>query len=582
MTKTRPLVSSAEHARLAALYQVSHALGASLNLDETLRIVMDSAIRLTRAERGFLMLFDPTGALLFRVARDAHGEPLEERQFEISRTVVHAVAQTGTPVVTTDARNDPRFAKHDSVVTFALRSILATPLKARGQMTGVLYVDNKARNALFTQEDLDLLGAFAGQAAVAIENARLYTQTDQALAARLAELQTMQTIDRELNTALEVEQVASVMLGWALRRSQADNGWIGLMEDGPEPQLRVVAGSGPAVGENFALGTVVSPNHPRLQMAFTSGSSQRFGPGTAPLGQAGRAAPAAVVVPLLREGRPLAVIVVERQRRPFDAAAADFLVRLADHAAIALENARLYAALKAANDTKSEFVRTVSHELKIPMTSIKGYTDLLKMVGPLNEQQDQFIGIIRNNVERMSLLVSDLADISRIESGRLNVELRPLDLRALLPEALSQSQLRAAIAAKQQTLALDLPADLPLVLSDEARLVQIVTNLVSNAYKYSPPGTALHLAAQAEGAAVRLSVSDQGYGISSSDQAKLFTQFFRSDEPNIREQTGWGLGLHITKRLIELLGGRITVQSASGQGSTFAFTMPVAPTPAVA
>src|SRR5262245_1619068 len=143
MTKTRPLVSSAEHARLAALYQVSHALGASLNLDETLRIVMDSAIRLTRAERGFLMLFDSTGALLFRVARDAHGEPLEERQFEISRTVVHEVAQTGTPVVTTDARNDPRFAKHDSVVTFALRSILAVPLKARGQITGVLYVDNK-------------------------------------------------------------------------------------------------------------------------------------------------------------------------------------------------------------------------------------------------------------------------------------------------------------------------------------------------------------------------------------------------------------------------------------------------------
>jgi signal transduction histidine kinase len=368
------------------------------------------------------------------------------------------------------------------------------------------------------------------------------------------------------------------MLGWALRRTQADGGWIGVVESGSEGQLRVVAGnSTTAAGENIGVGTLIAPHHPRLQMAFTTGSSQRFAPGTAPLGQANRAAPAAVVAPLLREGRPLAVIVVERQRRAFDSAAADFLVRLADHAAIALENARLYAALKHANDAKSEFVRTVSHELKIPMTSIKGYTDLLKMVGPLNEQQDQFIGTIRNNVERMSLLVSDLADISRIESGRLKVELRPLDLRQLLPEALNQTQLRATIAAKQQTLALDLPADLPPVLADEARLTQIVTNLVSNATKYSPPGTPIALTARAENGSVKLSVIDQGYGIAPADQAKLFSQFFRSEEPNIREQTGWGLGLHITQKLIELQGGRITVKSALGQGSTFAFTMPVAP-----
>ena len=126
MTKTRPLGASAEeHARLAALYQVSQALGVSLNLDETLRIVMDSAIRLTRAERGFLMLFE-AGELVFRLARDAHGENLSAEHFQISRTVVHAVARSGTPVVTTDARQDPRFSIHDSVVQYSLRSILAT------------------------------------------------------------------------------------------------------------------------------------------------------------------------------------------------------------------------------------------------------------------------------------------------------------------------------------------------------------------------------------------------------------------------------------------------------------------------
>jgi signal transduction histidine kinase len=270
----------------------------------------------------------------------------------------------------------------------------------------------------------------------------------------------------------------------------------------------------------------------------------------------------------------LAMIVVERAEQNFSAEAAGDLARLADHAALAIENAQLYAALKQANDAKSEFVRTVSHELKIPMTSIKGYTDLLKMVGPLTVQQEQFVGTIRSNVERMAVLVSDLSDISRIESGQLKVDVRSLDLRALLPDALSG--LRGQLENKEQVLALDMSPDLPAVRSDEARLIQIIANLVSNAHKYSPRGAAITLSARPEAGQVRIAVADTGYGISPADQARLFNQFFRSDEPTIREQTGWGLGLHITRRLIELLGGQITVQSEPGKGSTFSFTMPAA------
>jgi GAF domain-containing protein len=345
MTKTKPLAPSAEHARLAALYQVSYALGASLNLDETLRIVMDSAIRLTRAERGFLMLLDELGTLAFRLARDAHGAELDENQFEISRTVVHEVAKSGQAVVTTDARSDPRFSSQDSVIQYALRSILGVPLKARGQIIGVLYVDNKARNALFNREDLDLLAAFAGQAAVAIENARLYTQTDQALATRVAELQTMQSINRELNAAaLDLEHVAAITLGWAMRLSQAEQGWLGLAEAGPDLPIRVLARNGGTGVE------VISGRNARLNAALSTGQVQAFTPRTAPLAEGAEsvaeAATAAIVAPILREGRPVAVVVVERQRRGFDEAAVEFLARLTDHVAMALENARLYGAVK--------------------------------------------------------------------------------------------------------------------------------------------------------------------------------------------------------------------------------------------
>ena len=429
MTKTKPLGASAEeHARLAALYQVSQALGASLNLDETLRIVMDSAIRLTRAERGFLMLFEPGGVLVFRLALDAHGERLTADQFEISRTVVQEVARTGTPVVTTDARQDPRFSKHDSIVQFSLRSILAVPLKVRGQIIGVLYVDNKARNALFSLSELELLSAFAGQAAAAIENARLYTQTDQALTARVAELQTMQTIDRQLNAALDLNRVLEVTLDWAMQRTQAGLGWIGLLEGDPG-QVRVAAGRGVETGQ------VLPADDPLLRGLLEAQGSNGQAAGEPRQVDAVDGQPGAILAPVLREQRVMAVIVVERASPGFDRQALDYMARLADHAAIAIENARLYAALKEANEAKSEFVRTVSHELKIPMTSIKGYTDLLKMVGPLNLQQEQFVATIHNNVERMALLVSDLSDISRIEMGQLKVDSRRLDLRALLSEA---------------------------------------------------------------------------------------------------------------------------------------------------
>jgi signal transduction histidine kinase len=557
--------SAEEHARLAALYQVSQALGASLNLDETLHIVMDSAIRLTRAERGFLMLFEAEGALVFRLARDAHGETLSADQFEISRTVVQEVARTGTPVVTTDARQDPRFSKHDSVVQFSLRSILAVPLKVRGQIIGVLYVDNKARNALFSLSELELLSAFAGQAAVAIENARLYTQTDHALGERVAELQTMQTIDRQLNAPLDLARVLEVTLDWAVQGTQAGRGWIGLVDD-PAAGVRVAAGRGTPAGE------VLPADDPLLRGLFSADGAGAGGEPQHQPAQAGQHG--TIVAPVLRERRVVAVIVVERAPPGFDRQAVEHMARLADHAAIAIENARLVAAMREANEAKSEFVRTVSHELKIPMTSIKGYTDLLKMVGPLNPQQEQFVVTIHNNVERMALLVSDLSDISRIETGQLKVDLRRLDLRALLPEALGG--LRGEIEAKGQSLQLQLPPDLPNVISDEARLGQIISNLVSNAHKYSPAGASITLSAQAESGVVRVSVADQGYGISPADQARLFSQFFRSDEPHIREQTGWGLGLHITRRLIEIMGGEISVQSQPGQGSTFSFTMPLA------
>jgi signal transduction histidine kinase len=241
--------------------------------------------------------------------------------------------------------------------------------------------------------------------------------------------------------------------------------------------------------------------------------------------------------------------------------------------------------LQAANLAKSDFVSFVSHELKTPMTSIKGYTDLILQgtVGPITEIQSNFLATIRSNVDRMATLVSDLTDISRIETGRLRLDFRSVDVRDVIADVSSSA--RAFIAGKEQSLEIDLPGDLPPVWGDANRLIQILTNLVSNANKYTPKNGHIKITVERtanrwdeHGApeVVHISVQDNGYGISPADQAMIFQKFFRSEDQNVRDTPGTGLGLNITRHLVEMQGGRIWYESETGYGSLFHFTIPIA------
>jgi signal transduction histidine kinase len=552
------LEKGSEHARLLALYEVSRAIGSSLHLDEVLQQVMDSVIQLTGAERGFLLLFDEQSSeRAVQVGRNYEGKSLSPQDIQVSRTVIKEVLQTGEGVVTTNALADDRFRAQESVVAYALRSVLCVPLRSRGRVIGVVYVDNRIRTALFDHRDREMLEAFAGQAAVAIENARLYTQTDSALALRVQELETLQQIDRQLNTRLDAQRVLELTLEWAQRGALADAGWIAVQFDRESPMI-VAAGPG--------AGAPLDPASPGLAAALGNGPTVHRQPSADGAGEQ-------VVVPLLHAGEPIAVLGLSR-RTVFDPESIAFLRRLAEHAAVAIENSRLYQAVQSANQAKSQFITIVSHEMKTPMTSIRGYADLVRrgMVGPVNDQQAEFLDIVLDNVDRMAALVSDLTDISRIETGRLKVNLAEVALPPYVQEVVTG--LRPQIDAKQQTVELALPADLPALHTDPSRLVQILTNLASNAIKYTPPGGRIELSARVHDGFLRVQVRDSGIGLSPDDQAKLFTQFFRSENPVVREQAGWGLGLSVTRSLVELLGGKIGVNSQLGQGSTFWFTLP--------
>jgi signal transduction histidine kinase len=494
---------------------------------------------------------------------------------QISRTVLQRAATTGKGILTNNAQEDERFSAQESVIGFQLRSIMCVPLRARGRIIGAVYVDNRLFSGVFQDDDLELLATFANQAAIAIDNARLFTQTDQALARRVEELSIFQRIDQQLNQSLDLNAVLSSALGWAMQLTTADSGSIGLIEETEEKDLvlHLLVHTNTAIDDQ----RMVPVSHPVLaqvlaekQAIFTQNATQS---------QSIDGSPALVQlsVPILREGRVTGLITLESQTaEAINEDDKEFVKRLADRAAVAIENASLYEKIAAANQSKSEFISIVTHELRLPMTSIKGYTDLILsgMTGELNEQQQQFMEVIKRNLGRMSVLISDLSDINRMESGRMAFEFGAFDIRDTVEDV--TDSLRERIASRGQTLTVEIKPEVTAVYADSRRVNQILTNLLSNANKYTPDGGQVQIQVWQENGRAQVSVSDSGIGISEENQARLFTQFFRAEDEQVRAQAGWGLGLSIVKKMVEAQNGEIWFKSTLGEGSTFAFTVPSA------
>ncbi len=550
-----------QEARFKALYNVSRLLGSSLDLQTVLNQVMDAIIQLTGAERGFLMLRDDDGGLTVKAARNLDQQTLDSTEFKYSRTIVNQVLDSGKPVLSTNAAEDPRFAGQASIIGQALRSIMATPLRARGNVIGVVYVDNKAITGLFNQDDLDALDAFAGQAAVAIDNALLFSATDQELAARVDELTQLRRIDLQLNQTLDVNNAMLYTLEWACRLSDATSGHLGLMEGDPARVHAV---------HHYGLDGATVPDYldtlyPEVLEVTAKGETKTM-PAVG--------SQTVLIVPVRREQKVIGAVILKREGdNAFTAAHQDLVERVVARAAVAIENARLYAAVQAADRAKSEFVGIVAHDLKVPMTSISGYADLALLQGGLTERQQEFMGKIKATVQRMALLVSDLSDISRIESGHFFMEKTRVKIPELI-QAVKDNTL-TEIQARKHTLVEQVEPNLPGMWVDYYRLLQVLTNLVSNAYKYTPDGGTITLRVRPVNGQVEFSVADTGIGLSPESIKKLGTKFWRAEDDYTRSQPGTGLGFAITSSLVEQMGGKIIIESEPGKGSMFTFSLPI-------
>jgi signal transduction histidine kinase/DNA-binding response OmpR family regulator len=302
-------------------------------------------------------------------------------------------------------------------------------------------------------------------------------------------------------------------------------------------------------------------------------------PGGAPFEVPGFRGPVAhevVAVPMVQEHKSIGVLLVLDRAEGFSDDDVEFLRMFAAQAAVQVRNSQLFEHTKVLDRLKSDFVAVVSHEIRTPLTSVKGALELLSDARYFqnNDQQNKLLSIAHANAERLLLLINDILDFSKLESASLPMTIERQPLEPVVQQAVQN--LRMLLEERRIKLDMTLPGDLPDAMLDAHRITQVVTNLLSNAIKFSPPGGDVRIEVSVTEGVLRLSMRDRGDGIEAKDLPKLFKKFQQIDSGSTRKVGGTGLGLVISKGIIEQHGGRIGVESTPGEGSTFWFTLPAA------
>jgi signal transduction histidine kinase len=563
------------------------------DLDKLLDLITQSAVDILGSEAGSLLLTLDDGRLQFTASVGGTSDKLLGTTLPAGHGLVGQVAKTGQPIISNDTSADERWQGEVLDAGFSTDSILAVPLITKGIVVGVLEVINKRDGTIYVEDDVKLLSAFASQAAIAYENARLRQQTGVQLEARVQELEALERIDRELNRTLELSSVAEITIRWAINNSRATAGILGIvLED--LSAIRIVARSGyngkdapEGADEDLwplnkgIVSRVMRTRRPEVQPDVS------IDPDYIP---SLSKALSQITVPMLSGQAINAILVLETDREPrLGLLDLDWVQRLAEHASIAIANAQLYEELARANETKSEFVAFAAHELKNPLTSVMGWAATMRGEMANNMAIDQIQNIatvIHTNADRMQNIINDLRDIAASDANKLQIDLANIDLHKLVADTLLPYQ--TLLDEKNQTVLNEISEDLPQISADPKRMIQVLTNFISNAHKYSQEGGTIKLQAEAVqqytnrkgqkvGPMMKISITDDGIGMSEEDLGRIFREdYFRSDNELARQQKGTGLGMMITQRIIEGHRGEVWVESELGKGSTFHFVVPLA------
>jgi signal transduction histidine kinase len=513
--------------------------------------------------------------------------------FPLTREYMHSVAILDRRMLDIpDVENAPdeMAAGKNNFLASGYRAVTIMPMMRGDAAIGALSVVRRKSGPL-SDKQLAVLRTFAAQAVIAIENTRLLSELRQRttdLGSSVGQLRALGEVSQAVNSTLDLETVLSTIVSNAVQLSGTDAGTIYVFDEvRQEFNLRATYG----MNEEM-IGALANQHIGLDEPSIAAAIAQREPTQVADLKDQ---APTAVneiisrggyhallLAPLLR-GQDIVGLLVVRRRAPgaFPRSTADLLQTFADQSAVAIQNARLFSEIEEkskelaeASQHKSQFLANMSHELRTPLNAILGYTELMAdgIYGQLPEKTMGVLKRLESNGRHLLGLINDVLDLSKIEAGQLVLELSDYSLEDIAQTV--RSTLEPLAADKKLAFKVEMAPKLPAGHGDGRRLAQVVINLVGNAIKFTDAGEVV-IAGRATDGAFHLSVRDTGPGISAADQAKLFQEFQQADNAITRKKGGTGLGLAISKRIVEMHGGKIWVESQLGQGSTFAFTVPV-------
>jgi signal transduction histidine kinase len=480
----------------------------------------------------------------------------------------------------------------EQVAELGVRTMLATPLLRKGMAIGAILLRRREVRP-FSPKQIELLKTFADQAVIAIENVRLFKELD-VRNRDLTETLEQQTATAEIlrvisSSQTDVQPVFETIAENSLRLCEATFSTV-FRFDGQLVHLEALRNISPegteAIRAAFPMPLSRAGASARAIMtrSIVHIPDVREDPDYALQGLAQVAAFRSILsVPMLRDGLPIGTITVAADRTvSFPEKQVALLKTFADQAVIAVENVRLFTEiqektqqLEIANRHKSEFLANMSHELRTPLNAVIGFSEVLleRMFGEVNEKQEEYLQDILSSGKHLLSLINDILDLSKIEAGRMELEAQPFDLPAAFDNALTLIRERAS----RNSIGLGVHVDPRIgeVVADERKVKQVLLNLLSNAVKFTPEGGTITMSAVLNGGMVEISVADTGIGIAPEDQATVFEEFRQVGTDYARKREGTGLGLALARRLVEIHGGTLTLQSELGKGSTFTFTIPV-------
>ena len=586
----------------AATSNVLLAVGRSdFELEPIFETVVEHAIRLCRADAGQIFVHEGDH---FRLAcasggSDEYRSLIAERVIPLGpSTLVGRVAIERQPVMSADIAIDPDYDTEEQRLRQRLggfRTIVGVPIQSEDDVLAVISLWRRDVNP-FTEREIGLAMTFAAQGAIAIRNANLMQQLGQRtreLARSVDQLQGLSEVGEAVSSSLDLHEVLSTIVKHAVELSGTEGGSIFEFDDGAQ-EFRIRTAYGTSDELLAALGTTKVGLHDTLVgRAASTGTSLAVAdigraPRDAHLDQLARAGwRSMLAVPLLREDRILGALVVRRRTTgEFSEQITELLETFASQSALAIQNARLYQELalkthelEVASRHKSEFLASMSHELRTPLNAVIGFSEVLldRLFGDLNEKQEEYLEDIRSSGRHLLDLLNEILDLSKVEAGKMELELSPTPVREALEHGIAMVRERGSRQGQSLDVALD--PDVDAVLADPLRLKQVVLNLLTNAVKFTPEGGRIEVRATRVADEIHVTVEDSGIGIADEDMERIFESFQQGRREVSDSAEGTGLGLTLSKRIVELHGGRLWVESRLGEGSAFTFTLPAATGP---